>query len=85
MIKINSKGQNLLGHTAPFPQEIPEFAVRMFSYKGERVLDPFMGIGTSVRVANKLGRIGIGIERDLSLKESVYKFLGKENLEEYEL
>lgn len=85
VIKINSKGQNLLGHTAPFPQEIPEFAVRMFSYKGERVLDPFMGIGTSVRVANKLGRIGIGIERDLSLKESVYKFLGKENLEEYEL
>ncbi len=85
VIKINSKGENLLGHSAPFPQEIPEFAVKMFSYKGERVLDPFMGIGTSVKVANKLGRVGIGIERDLSLKESVYKFLAKENLEEYEL
>ncbi|WP_408938859.1 DNA methyltransferase [Helicobacter fennelliae] len=57
----------------------------MFSYKGERVLDPFMGLGTSVKVADKLGRIGIGIERDISLKESVYKFLGKKNLGQYEL
>lgn len=85
VIKINAKGQNLIGHSAPFPQEIPEFAVKMFSYKGERVLDPFMGIGTSVKVASKLGRVGIGIERDLNLKEDVYKFLGKENLEEYEI
>lgn len=42
VIKINSKGQNTLGHTAPFPKEIPKFAIKMFSYKGERVLDPFM-------------------------------------------
>ena len=44
-----------------------------------------MGLGTSVKVADELGRIGIGIERDMSLKESVYKFLGKKNLGEYEL
>ncbi len=86
MIKINSKGQNILGHTAPFPREIPEFAVKMFSYKGERVLDPFSGIGTSVKVASELGRIGIGIERDKNLKENVYRFLGsRENVGEYEL
>lgn len=85
VIKINSKKQNLLGHTAPFPKEIPEFAVRMFSYKGERVLDPFMGIGTSVKMASELGRIGIGIERDLNLKDSVYKFLSKDDLGEYKL
>lgn len=85
VIKINSKKQNFLGHSAPFPKEIPEFAIRMFSYKGEKVLDPFMGIGTSVKVANELGRIGIGIERDLKLKESIYKFLDKDNLGEYKL
>lgn len=84
VIKINSKGENILGHTAPFPQEIPEFAVKMFSYKGERVLDPFMGIGTSVKIASQLGRIGVGIERDMKLKESIYKFLGRK-LGEYEL
>lgn len=77
VIKINSKGQNVLGHTAPFPREIPEFAVRMFSYKGERVLDPFAGLGTSVKVAQELGRVGIGLERDTSLKEAMSKFIGK--------
>ncbi|GAA7230021.1 hypothetical protein HpCK35_02080 [Helicobacter pylori] len=85
VIKINSKKQNFLGHSAPFPKEIPEFAIRMFSYKGEKVLDPFMGIGTSVKVANELGRIGIGIERDLKLKESIYKFLDRDDLGEYKL
>ncbi len=77
VIKINSKGQNVLGHTAPFPREIPEFAVRMFSYKGERVLDPFAGLGTSVKVACELGRVGVGLERDTSLKEAMSKFVGK--------
>lgn len=62
VIKINSKGKNILGHTAPFPELIPEFATRMFSYEGEKVLDPFAGSFTSVIVAKKLNRIGIGIE-----------------------
>lgn len=62
VIKINSNGKNILGHTAPFPEEIPEFTVKMFSYKGEKVLDPFAGSFTSVIVARKLNRVGIGIE-----------------------
>jgi len=62
VIKINSKGKNTLGHTAPFPPEIPEFAVKMFSYPYEYVLDPFGGSFTSVITAKQLGRIGVGIE-----------------------
>ncbi|MDR0206826.1 MAG: site-specific DNA-methyltransferase [Bacteroidales bacterium] len=62
VIKINSKGENTLGHTAPFPADIPEFAVKMFSYPDEIVLDPFGGSFTSVIIAKQLGRIGIGIE-----------------------
>ena len=62
VIKINSKGENTLGHTAPFPELIPEFAIRLYSYEGEKVLDPFAGSCTSVVTAKKLNRIGIGIE-----------------------
>lgn len=62
VIKINSKGENVLGHTAPYPENIPEFAVRLFSYRNEKILDPFGGSFTSVIVAKKLNRIGIGIE-----------------------
>ncbi|HPW65605.1 MAG TPA: site-specific DNA-methyltransferase [Salinivirgaceae bacterium] len=62
VIKINSKGENILGHTAPFPAEIPEFAIKMFSYPNEYVLDPFGGSFTSVITAKKLDRIGVGIE-----------------------
>lgn len=62
VIKINSRGENILGHTAPFPDKIPEFAIRMFSYEGEKVLDPFAGSFTSAIVAKRLNRIGIGIE-----------------------
>lgn len=62
VIKINSKGENTLGHTAPFPAEIPEFAIKMYSYPDEYVLDPFGGSFTSVITAKQLGRIGVGIE-----------------------
>ncbi|MDR3274708.1 MAG: site-specific DNA-methyltransferase [Endomicrobium sp.] len=62
VIKINSKGENKLGHTAPFPIEIPEMAIRLFSYSNEIVLDPFGGSFTSVIAAKQFGKVGIGIE-----------------------
>ena len=61
-IKINCKGENTLGHTAPFPPTIPEFATRMYSGEGEVVIDPFAGSFTSAIVATKLNRIGVGLE-----------------------
>ncbi|MCL2073592.1 MAG: site-specific DNA-methyltransferase [Marinilabiliaceae bacterium] len=73
VIKINSKGENTLGHTAPFPIDIPEFAIKMFSYPGDVVLDPFGGSFTSVIAAKQLGRIGVGIElnKDMFGKSSM--------------
>jgi len=62
VIKINAKGENTLGHTAPFPREIPEYAVKMLSGVGEAVLDPFAGSFTSAIEAHNLERNGIGIE-----------------------
>ena len=62
VIKINSKGENILGHTAPFPPEIPAYAVRVFSGVGETVLDPFAGSFTTAIEAQLAGRVGVGIE-----------------------
>lgn len=78
VIKINSKGKNTLGHTAPFPEDIPEMAVNFFSYKGDIVLDPFAGSFTTPIVANRLKRIGVGCElrKDLfahAIKENIHK------------
>lgn len=50
------------GCPAPFPQEIPNRLIKMFSYREDIVLDPFSGNGTTCLVAKKLGRKYIGFE-----------------------
>ena len=73
VIKINSKGENKLGHTAPFPEDIPEMAVNFFTYKREIVLDPFAGSFTSAIVSNRLNRIGLSCELRKDLFENAVK------------
>lgn len=78
VIKINSKGENILGHTAPFPEDIPEMAINFFSYPDEIVLDPFAGSFTTAIVAKKLNRIGIGIELNKQMfRKSIVKNIEK--------
>lgn len=49
-------------HLAMFPEELPYRLIRMFSFPGETVLDPFMGSGTTASVAKKLNRNSFGYE-----------------------
>ncbi len=49
-------------HPAPFPLKLAERLIRMFSFVGDTVLDPFMGTGTSSVAAAKIGRHSIGVE-----------------------
>ena len=63
---------------AAFPEEIPRRLIKLFSFKGEVVLDPFLGSGTVIKVANELGRIGVGYEIDLELLEIIKKKLNTE-------
>ena len=62
VIKIDSNGRNRLGHTAPFPAEIPAYAVRALSGVGETVVDPFAGSFTTPIEAVRHGRVGVGVE-----------------------
>jgi DNA modification methylase len=91
VIKIDNNGNNRLGHSAPFPKDIPEMAIKYFSYEGEKVLDPFAGSFTTAIVAKKLNRQGIGIEINKSMFKSVIEkrvaqeFNGRANLSELDL
>jgi DNA modification methylase len=55
-------GARKKGHEAPFPDEVPRRLIRMFSFPGDTVLDPFLGTGTTARVALALGRYSVGYE-----------------------
>jgi DNA modification methylase len=61
---------------AAFPEEIPYRLIKLFSYVGETVLDPFMGSGTTNKVAAMLKRNSVGYEIDLELLEVVKEKLG---------
>ncbi|MCS7163705.1 MAG: site-specific DNA-methyltransferase [Thermodesulfovibrio sp.] len=63
---------------AAFPEELPYRIIKLFSYKGETVLDPFVGSGTTMKVARQLGRNSIGIEINKSLIPIIKKKLGFE-------
>lgn len=61
---------------AAFPEEIPRRLIRLFSYAGETVLDPFLGSGTTMKVAKELGRNCWGYEVDLELKPIILRRMG---------
>lgn len=50
------------GHPAPFPKELPMRLIKLYSFWGDTVLDPFMGTGTTALAALELGRNAIGYE-----------------------
>ena len=49
-------------HSAAFPEELPEWFIKLFTKEKDLVLDPFMGSGTTIMVANRMKRHSIGID-----------------------
>jgi len=59
---INAESAKKIGHPAPFPEELPYRLIQLYSFKGDIVLDPFMGSGTTAVAALKSDRIFVGYE-----------------------
>lgn len=53
---------NNKNHSAAFPEELPAWFIKLFTKEEDLVLDPFMGSGTTLKVANRMKRHSIGIE-----------------------
>ena len=61
---------------AAFPEELPRRLIKLFTFKGETVLDPFLGSGTTTKVAKELDRSSYGYEIDLELKDVILEKIG---------
>lgn len=75
----NIPGASTKKHPAPFPLELAYRLVRMFSFAGDTVLDPFCGTGTTMLAAMKCDRNSIGIEIDSQYCKMAAKHLRSEN------
>ena len=72
-------GASTKKHPAPFPLELAYRLVRMFSFTGDTVLDPFCGTGTTMLAAMKCDRNSIGIDIDLQYCRIAAKRINSEN------
>lgn len=69
-------GARKLGHEAMFPVELPRRLIKMFTFVGDTVLDPFLGSGTTVKAALEIGRNAIGYEINEDFMRVILKKLG---------
>jgi site-specific DNA-methyltransferase (adenine-specific) len=69
---------NKVGHPAPFPVELPYRCIQLYTFKGEVVLDPFCGVGTTAIAAAKLGRHFVCLDNNME-----YVQRARERVKEY--
>lgn len=61
---FTGESKKRVGHPAPFPIELPRRCIKLFSFVGDTILDPFLGSGTTLIACHMLKRKGIGFEID---------------------
>ena len=70
-----------VGHPAPFPVELPKRLIELYAYRGDLVLDPFMGAGTTAVAALRTGRHYVGFDTDAAYIATAGKRIAAEREE----
>ena len=68
-------------HSAVFPSALPEWFIKLFTLPGDLVLDPFMGSGTTIKIALKNERQAVGIDISKEYCDRTIELLGSEKVE----
>jgi len=77
---FSGESRNRIGHPAPFPVELPKRCIKLFSFVGDTILDPFLGSGSTLIACLETNRSGIGVEINQN-----YCKLSKNRLEKHEI
>lgn len=75
---FGGESKKKVGHPAPFPIELPRRCIKLFSFVGDTVLDPFLGSGTTLIATYQNNRKGIGIDIDKEYCDLAIKRLKQE-------
>jgi len=75
----NFPGERQIDHEAMFPEELPKRLIKMFTFVGDTVLDPFLGSGTTVKAAINLNRNSVGYEINEKFLPIIKKKIGYNN------
>jgi len=75
---FSGESKKKVGHPAPFPIELPKRCIKLFSFVGDTVLDPFLGSGSTLIACALLNRKGLGIDIDEKYCELAKKRLTNE-------
>ncbi|AFH50332.1 DNA modification methylase [Ignavibacterium album JCM 16511] len=77
---FNGESKKRIGHPAPFPKELPRRLVKLFSFVGDIIFDPFVGSGTTIIEAVNNNRVGVGLDIDPNYCEIAKRRIKNESI-----
>jgi site-specific DNA-methyltransferase (adenine-specific) len=78
--KQNGETKNIAHHPCPYPVELPQRIIKLYTYEDALVIDPFGGIGSTSLAAHNTGRNSISVDISKEFCETAYTRLKSENV-----